>query len=147
MAQYDQELEALVSRLNAATPMGESPSPGREPVELPVRQPVAAAESQGLGPLDDILRPAVERGASDLILTDGCGVVTRYMGELVTEPKPVLTDQDIRRMVTPLLTSDLAAELQRDLSLDFSFVRPGIGRFAFNALVARHIETPDVVLK
>ena len=132
MAQYDQELEALVSRLNSATPMEEKPSPDREPVELPVRQPVAVGESQALGPLDHILRRAVDRGASDLIFTDGCGVVTRYMGELVTEPKPLLTDAGIRRMVTPLLTPDLAAELQRDLSLDFSFVRPGIGRFRAN---------------
>lgn len=38
--------------------------------------------------------------------------------------------------------SDAAARYAQD-----DLVRPGIGRFAFNALVARHIETPDVVLK
>jgi twitching motility protein PilT len=132
MAQYDQELEALVSRLNAARPAGEAPKAGPEPVELPARQPAAAGEAASMGPMDRILRKAVESGASDLILTDGCGVVTRYMGELVTDPGLVLTDEDIRRMVTPLLTADLAAELRRDLSLDFSFVRAGIGRFRAN---------------
>ncbi len=131
MAQYDQELEALVSRLNAARPAGEAPKAGPTPVELPARLP-GAGEVADLGPLDHILRRAVESGASDLILTDGCGVVTRHLGELNTSEEPTLSDEAIREMVAPLLTADLAAELERDLSLDFSFVRPGIGRFRAN---------------
>ncbi|MCB1019437.1 MAG: PilT/PilU family type 4a pilus ATPase, partial [Acidobacteria bacterium] len=70
--------------------------------------------------------------ASDLILTDGCGVVMRILGELIADPEPTLDDKTIRRMAAPLLTPDLAEMLRRDLTLDFSFVRPGIGRFRAN---------------
>ena len=129
MAQYDPELEALVHRLNEARPAAEASRPA--PIVLPARSP-AAGEAPDLGPLDHILRSAVERGAADVILTDGCAVVTRILGELVTDAAPVLDDQTIRRMAAPLLTPDLAASLQKDLSLDFSFVRPGIGRFRAN---------------
>jgi twitching motility protein PilT len=131
MAQYDAELEALVNQLNQGRPAGETLKAGPEPVVLPARK-AGAGEAPDIGPLDHILRRAVERGASDLILTDGCGVVTRILGELVTDGELVLDDQTIRRMVAPLLTPDLAEELRRDLSLDFSFVRAGIGRFRAN---------------
>ena len=131
MAQYDQELEALVTRLNAARPAGDKPASGPIAVELPSRLP-AAGEAPELGPLDDILRRAVEGGASDLILTDGCGIVSRHLGELVASTDPVYGDEEIRNMVAPLLTPDLAKQLGRDLTLDFSFVRPGIGRFRAN---------------
>jgi twitching motility protein PilT len=128
---YDPELEALVEQLNRARPASEPLQQAQPRVELPAKHP-AGTEAPDLGPLDHILKRAVARGASDLILTDGCGVVTRILGELVTDAQPILDDRTIRRMAAPLLTPDLAEALKRDLSLDFSFVRPGLGRFRAN---------------
>lgn len=132
MAGYDPQLEDLVRRLNEARP-GEA-AVERTEVTLTEETPAPRLEAPPEAPaeLDQLLRYAVERGASDLILTDGCGLALRIQGKLVRSAQPIYQDEQIRRMAAPLLTPELAAELRENLSLDFSFMRPGIGRFRTN---------------
>ena len=106
----------------------------RGEVRLTAESPPPRADAPAAEPtrLDQLLRYAVDRGASDIILTDGCGVALRIQGKLVRSADPLYHDEDIRRMIAPLLTTDYAEELKRELSLDFSFLRPGIGRFRTN---------------
>ncbi len=132
MAGYDPQLEDLVRRLNRAGP-GEARH-GQAEVHLTVESPAPVSHEPGETPaeLDQLLRYAVERGASDIILTDGCGLVLRIQGKLVRSTEPVYRDAEIRRMIASLLTPEYAAELREALSLDFSFMRPGIGRFRTN---------------
>ncbi|MBI1353008.1 MAG: PilT/PilU family type 4a pilus ATPase [Acidobacteria bacterium] len=134
MAGYDPQLEDLVRRLNQARPGQAAAAPARAELRLTADHPPARPDepSGDTTRLDQLLRYAVERGASDLILTDGCGAALRIQGKLVRGADPVYHDEDIRGMIAPLLTVEYAEELQREMSLDFSFVRPGIGRFRTN---------------
>ena len=132
MAGYDPQLEDLVRSLNQARPG--KPREDRAEVPLSVEPPAPRNPEAPDTPaeLDQLLRYAVDRGASDVILTDGCGLALRIQGKLVRSAEPVYHDEQIRGMAAPLLTPELAAELRENLSLDFSFVRPGIGRFRTN---------------
>jgi len=139
MAGYDPQLEDLVRRLNQARP-GEARTEARAAraeVHLSVESdetPTPRSDEPDATPteLDQLLRYAVERGASDIILTDNCGLALRIQGKLVRSAEPVYRDEQIRRMAAALLTPEYAAELRDNLSLDFSFMRPGIGRFRTN---------------
>ena len=127
-AGYDPELERIVRELNDKVELESSASASalghaarREPL------PSEAASS-----LDQLLRYASARSASDVILVAGSGLVLRKDGALLQGRGPVLTDEDIRSLILPLLTAGRQEELERERSLDFSFWREGIGRFRTN---------------
>ena len=86
----------------------------------------APAESSSL---DGLLRYSVGRGASDIILVAGCGLVLRVNGKLTQTKSPEFSDDEIRALLLPLLTAGRRKELDAERSVDFSFVRKGIGRF------------------
>ena len=80
--------------------------------------------------LADLLRIAVEKGASDLHLTTGRPPVLRINGELTfIEGQPVLTKETIPNLLEPALTAERKAELDRNGQVDFSYGLPGLGRF------------------
>lgn len=127
MAGYDPKLEEMVRQLNASVKAG-TPAPTEDSaaISFPVDAPSGETPA-----LDELLRAAVDRAAADLILVDGCPPAYRIQGRIVRGREPLL-DEDIRAMFAPLLTAVYRTELERDLSLDFSFARPGIGRFRTN---------------
>lgn len=129
MPNFDPQLENLVREMNVGSAAKKAPLPGAN--SGPVIQPEAF---EGL---DQILRYAVEKGASDVLLTDGSGLTLRLQGGLVTSPKPVFTDASIRSAVTPLLTVVYRQELEQNFTVDFGFVREGIGRFRANLHMQR----------
>ena len=126
MAEFDPQLADLVSELNRTASGGGKGRAVNEPT------PDSEPAPQDLADLDALLQYAVDRGASDVILTAGCGLVLRIQGELVKGAEPVYSDQAIRKLISPLLNPDYREELERDLTLDFSFIRESIGRFRAN---------------
>jgi len=56
----------------------------------------------------------------------------RVNGALVPEAAPALSAEEIRSLLSPLLTTSQAEQLQAQKSLDFCFVRGHIGRFRAN---------------
>lgn len=112
MGEYEGELNRLVYELNR--------SARRERTE----------EEKGL--LDQLLSTAVQRGASDLLLVAGSPAVLRIHGALAPGIGRVLSDNDLRGLLMPLLSAEQQQELQTRRSLDFSFVRRAIGRFRGN---------------
>ncbi len=130
MPGYDPKLEDLVRQLNESAGAEQTPAAGT-PEAIPRRSGAASAEPVAIPALDELLRAAVERNAADLILVDGCAPAYRIQGRIVRGGEPVL-DENIRRMFAPLITPEYRAELERNLSLDFSFDRPGVGRFRTN---------------
>ena len=129
MSSFDPELEDLVRELNQAAPGAAVPAAGRaEPRRL---RPLVGTSEQESPALDALLSAAVRRGASDLLLIDGSAPVFRRRGEL-ERGDGLLRDDEIRAMLAPLLGAEQRRELDRDLTLDFGFVRPGIGRFRAN---------------
>jgi twitching motility protein PilT len=111
MMEHESELSRLVDQLNRSAKEAKS---GEKPS------------------LDQLLATAVRRGASDLLLIAGCAVTLRIHGTLTPEPGPAVSAEDIRSLLSPLLTADQMEELQRSKSLDFCFVRGTIGRFRAN---------------
>jgi twitching motility protein PilT len=120
MPEYDDELARIVAELNRA-------APGGTPTErsLP-RLP------QDTGSLDSLLGAAVRQNASDLLVVAGYAVSIRVNGTLAPPSGPVLSGEDARSLLVPLLDTRQYEELQRNKSVDFCFVRESIGRFRAN---------------
>ena len=85
-----------------------------------------------------LLEATVESGASDLHLTVGRAATVRRDGQLVAfENVPVLSGDDVDRMVHSLLDDQLREELKEAKQVDFSFGVSGLGRFRANAFSQR----------
>ena len=137
MAEYNPELESIVRELN------EKASPDRSDTRaprtaqassIPASMPLSVETDVTIDSdsLDPVLRQAVERSASDLLLVAGCPVVLRVNGSLLHGSGPVLDHDDVNKLVLPMLSSARREELETRRSCDFSFVREGIGRFRTN---------------
>ncbi|WP_395153072.1 type IV pilus twitching motility protein PilT [Ilumatobacter sp.] len=88
--------------------------------------------------LMSLLHATVNSGASDLHLTVGRPATVRRDGVLVGfENVPVLTTEEIDRMIFSLLDDRQKAELEKEKQVDFSFGVPGMGRFRANAFRQR----------
>jgi twitching motility protein PilT len=88
--------------------------------------------------LVSLLQATVSSGSSDLHLTVGRPATVRRDGTLVSfENVPVLTSEEIDRMIHSLLDERKVAELNKDRQVDFSFGVPGLGRFRANAFRQR----------
>ena len=106
---------------------GKEPVPGASAQPI-VREPAPAATS-GLIPMEDLLRLAVDEGASDVHLTVGAAPALRINGRLVKLEVRALAPEDTETLARAI-TSD--ANLQRvneDGGVDFGFSFRGNDRF------------------
>ena len=88
--------------------------------------------------LVDLLKHAVERGASDLHLTASRPPMLRINGQLIpggfdTELGP----DDTKALIYSSLTDDQKAKFEEDHELDFSIGIPGVSRFRVNVFMQR----------
>jgi len=111
MSEYEDDLSRLVHELNLSTP---------------------GTVADKRGSLDAILATAAEQRASDVILVAGSGVTLRVNGSLAPATGKVLTPEELRGLLLPLLTKEQASELESNRALDFCFVRGTAGRFRAN---------------
>lgn len=111
MSVYESDLSRLVDELNRTTP---------------------GTKSDKRTSLDTLLRLAVEQNASDIILVAGSAVTLRVNGSLMPGTGDVLSPEDLRNLLLPLLTTEQAKELEGTRALDFCFVRGSTGRFRAN---------------
>ena len=88
--------------------------------------------------LVSLLEATVNSGASDLHLSVGRPATVRRDGTLVAfENVPVLTPEEIARMIDSLLDDRQREELKAAKQVDFSFGLAGCGRFRANAFSQR----------
>ena len=88
--------------------------------------------------IDDILRLAMEKMASDLHLTAPGPPVLRIDGALVPQNgMPSLTDQDMEQILNDVTTEEQRKLFSRELELDFAYSVPGMGRFRANASIQK----------
>lgn len=87
--------------------------------------------------IDDLLREAVERGASDLHLSVGLPPVTRIDGSLVHFSYAPLGPSDVQRLVYDILTADQIQWFEKTRELDFSYGVRDTGRFRVNVYKQR----------
>jgi twitching motility protein PilT len=81
--------------------------------------------------LDTLLGLAAEQDASDIILVAGSAITLRVNGALAPATGKVVSAEELRNLLLPLLTTEQASELESRRALDFCFVR-GSGRFRAN---------------
>ena len=86
------------------------------------------------GSVVDLLRLAVERGASDLHLRAGEPPMLRIDGEIHRLPGDPLTKAATDLLVGETMTETVRAEFERTLDVDFAYELPGTGRFRVHAL-------------
>jgi twitching motility protein PilT len=82
--------------------------------------------------LDTLLAMAGEQDASDIILVAGSAITLRVNGSLAPATGKVVSAEELRNLLLPLLTTEQAGELQSRRALDFCFVRGTLGRFRAN---------------
>jgi twitching motility protein PilT len=111
MSAYETDLSQIVYDLNRSKP---------------------GIKSDNGASLDKLLRLAVEQGASDIILVAGAVVAFRINRSLVLTNAKILSAEELRTVLLPLLSTGQAKELETNRVLDFCFVRGSIGRFRAN---------------
>ncbi|MEG9436719.1 PilT/PilU family type 4a pilus ATPase [Edaphobacter sp. HDX4] len=111
MATFENELSELVYELNASA-------------SVPKAERNAA--------LNTLLVLAVEQGASDILMVAGSPATLRINGTLNSGIGKVLSSEELRKMLLPLLDAEKSKELERNRSLDFCFAQDSVGRFRAN---------------
>src|SRR6202158_5590902 len=87
----------------------------------------------------EILKAAVQKGASDLHLVIGQPPMIRQDGELKPMKEfPMLSAEESRRLVFTLLSDEQRARFEKDWELDFSVTVDQVSRFRTNALIQKN---------
>jgi twitching motility protein PilT len=77
----------------------------------------------------ELLKIAVEQGASDVHLVAGLPPALRVAGEIILWGGEKLGPEDAWELVSSLLNAEQKEIFQRDLQLGFSFFEPGLAHF------------------
>jgi twitching motility protein PilT len=125
MPEYESDLSQLVYELNRSLPGAKSQPSAKAEIGAEIDIDKKSA-------LDSFLAQAAERNASDIILVAGSATTLRVNGLLTPATGKVLSAEDLRRLLLPLLTSEQTKELESRRVLDFCFVRRATGRFRAN---------------
>jgi twitching motility protein PilT len=120
MSEYDTELSKIVAELNRAAPSQKSAVRRADPGHV-----VTAS-------LEQLLQAAATRNASDVLLIAGAPAMLRINGALAPTSGPELEPEDVRSLVLPLLEPWQLEEMQKNKTVDLSFVRENLGRFRIN---------------
>jgi twitching motility protein PilT len=96
---------------------------------------------------DQLVRFAVEQGASDVHLQTGAAPLLRINGQIRTVESPPVSDQELRKFILSIKRGLTADQLDQAMvqGLDFSYSIPGVSRFRCN--VYSHLGTPALVLR
>jgi twitching motility protein PilT len=103
----------------------------------PTQAPEQEASTVEVG-VPELLDQTIERGASDLHVTTGSHPIVRVNGSLIRlEQYPVLSQEQLQRMIYAILTQKQRERLEQDLELDISYSLPGKARFRVNVYFQR----------
>ncbi|MEQ8819262.1 MAG: type IV pilus twitching motility protein PilT [Sumerlaeia bacterium] len=108
------------------------PAPPTQPAPTQAQQPEVSAPQPRRISLRQLLREAVERGASDLHLTRGIPPMLRLDGYLVPLDYPALQKEHIEKLVMGALTDIQKEKFEKNWELDLSLEFPDAGRFRVN---------------
>jgi twitching motility protein PilT len=121
MSEYESDLSQLVYELNRSLP-GAKTEPEHK----------SGIKTERRSSIDTYLMQAAEQNASDIILMAGSAITLRVNGSLTPAIGKVLSAEDLRNLLLPLLTNEQAKELESSRALDFCFVSGSTGRFRAN---------------
>ena len=95
--------------------------------------------------MQDLLREAADKGASDLHLSAGEPPLLRVHGDLVRIEHPALTAEQVTELVNSIMSDAQRATFQAEHEVDFACELEGKGRFRVNCFV--HSRGPGAVLR
>lgn len=87
--------------------------------------------------LDEILRMAHERKASDIHITAGLPPMMRLDGEICALPFTTLKPEETQRLMYEILTDDQVTKFESTKELDFGYTVKGLSRFRVNVYQQR----------
>ncbi|HRF58460.1 MAG TPA: type IV pilus twitching motility protein PilT [Fimbriimonadaceae bacterium] len=87
--------------------------------------------------IDEILRVAIDRKASDIHITVGLPPMARIDGDVIPLPFTMIEPQDARRLVYETLTDEHLQKFEETHELDFAYSVKGLARFRFNVYMQR----------
>lgn len=87
--------------------------------------------------IDELLRMAIDRKASDIHITVGLPPMIRLDGDVVPLPFLPLQPQDTRRLIYETLSADHLQKYEQTHELDFAYSVKGLARFRFNVYMQR----------
>jgi twitching motility protein PilT len=88
--------------------------------------------------VNDLLKIAVEHGASDLHLKVGCQPIMRVRGALIAaSDMPRLTHEDVVEMSAAVMSSSQRQRFKDAQEVDLAYSVPGLGRFRCNVFQQR----------
>jgi len=87
--------------------------------------------------IDDLLRTAVERDASDIHFKAESPPLFRIYGELIPTDLPPLTPEEARRLSYVVLSAEERALFEQNWELDMGYEIEGLARFRVNVFVQR----------
>lgn len=82
--------------------------------------------------IHDLLLMCIQKGASDLHVTDNEPPILRIDGRLMRSSLEVLHKDDLKRMIYSVLSNNQKEIFERELELDFSLALPDLDRFRVN---------------
>ncbi len=83
--------------------------------------------------VDDLLRELAAKNGSDLHLKAGRPPMMRVSGDLLPTEHPILSADEVRRLVFSIMEPRRAKTFDDDLEADFSYEVPALARFRVNA--------------
>jgi len=138
----DPELDALVQQLNSTARAGDGSdgeTGGETPADSPEREPGGAVcfrlpepTDEGQVWLNHLLGEARRLHASDLAFVAGAAPKVRVDGRLDSLGERTLTRDAAGLLSAAIVPPGRRAEIQQSGAIDFSFSRPGLGRFRCN---------------
>jgi len=87
--------------------------------------------------IDELLKTAVQKGASDLHLTVGLPPQLRIDGALISLPLPSLDDEQSRLLAYPMLTPSQITQFEQTKEMDSAYSIKGLCRFRVNLFYQR----------
>ncbi len=111
---------------------------GAEPgVEATHYAPAMDAAPLETSHLDDILRAALDRRASDIHITVGLPPMSRVDGEIQALPFSTAEPQHTRRLLYDIFTDEQLQRFEDTHEIDFSYGVSGLARFRVNGYIQR----------
>lgn len=87
--------------------------------------------------LRELLKHTIEKRASDLHLTAKTPPIIRIDGKLVQTTFPIMSKEDLKRIIYSVLNDKQKEKFETELELDFSLSMEGIDRFRVNVHMQR----------
>lgn len=116
---------------HAKVPPAPAPSDSERIVERPAAGRIV--DRSGPKPIDELLRAMLEQRASDLHLSAGNHPVIRVDGGMrFLTDRPVLSSDDIEKLVRPIMTDKANADFDKVRDADCAYELAGAARFRVN---------------